>query len=102
MFKRIAQVPDFEIEVLVALPGDAEDPPPLYMTVAYRPARELDALTTEGGLPGFARGVVRGWRGHEAPFSAEEFDEFLSQYPSASRAIWEAYTAAIGKAKRKN
>lgn len=27
MFKRIAQVPDFEIEVLVALPGDAEDPP---------------------------------------------------------------------------
>lgn len=100
MFKRMASVPDFWIDVLIALPA-GEQPPPLPMLVAYRPAKELDELVRRG-LHEFARAVVRDWRDHEDAFSAEAFDNLLDQYPAAARAIWDAYTKAIGEARRKN
>lgn len=100
MFKRIAQVPDFEVSVLIALPA-GEDPPPLPMMVRYMPTDEIDALVKDS-LAAFARRAVVGWRDHEDEFSAEAFDVFLQQYPAAPRAIWDAYTKAIGEAKRKN
>jgi len=100
VFKRLAEVPDFEINVLIALPA-GDDPPPLPMMVRYMSTDQIDALVKDG-LPSFARGVVVGWRDHEDAFSAEAFDIFLQQYPAAPRAIWDAYTKAIGEAKRKN
>lgn len=100
MFKRMAQVPDFEVEVLIALPA-GDDPPPLPMMVRYMPTDKLDEKV-RAGLGEFARAVVVGWRDHEDAFSAEAFEVFLQQYPAAPRAIWDAYTKAIGEAKRKN
>lgn len=100
VFRRTAQVPDFEVEVLVPLPA-GEQPPPLPMTVRYLPASEINRLTRED-LSKFARAAVTGWRDHEDPFSAEAFENFLDQYPTAPRAIWDAYSRALVEAKRKN
>lgn len=100
VFRRTAQVPDFEIQVLVALPA-GEQPPPLPMMVRYLPASEINRLVRDD-LAAFTRAVVTGWRDHEDPFSKEALDNFLDQYPSGARAVWDAYSKALGEAKRKN
>lgn len=48
--------------------------------------------------------VVKGWDGVDQKFSAEAFASLLNNYPSAPRAIMDAYVQALldGKEKAKN
>ncbi len=101
MFKLLAQVPPFWIDVEIAVPA-GDQPPVLPLLVEYRPASELDKLVQEGGLGAFLRAVARDWRDVEVPFSPEALNQLIDQYPASPAAVWNAYTKAIRDAKRKN
>ena len=46
--------------------------------------------------------IVSGWEGVDEKFSAEALDTLLDNYPSAARAIFEAYNKGLFEGKQKN
>ena len=46
--------------------------------------------------------IVSGWEGVDEKFSAESLDTLLDNYPSAARAIFEAYNKGLFEGKQKN
>lgn len=46
--------------------------------------------------------IIVGWKGVDAPYSKENLDLFLDNYPSSSREMFEAFRRELMEARTKN
>lgn len=93
--------PTFQASVSIPVPGGETGT--LNITFKHRPLKELTALELEEGktIPSLLVDLIDGWALPE-PFSAENLDTLLNNYPQAGQAIMKTYYEELLGAREKN
>lgn len=101
--------PTFKSEVLIPVPGGSTAKVKFVLKHKSRSALKefFNSLTsTEGGesRPDHEAlmELVDGWEGVDQPFSQENLETLVDNYPGAARAIFDAYNSALFEAREKN
>ena len=103
MFK-LQPKPTFWAKVPVSIPGESK---PANIEVEFkhlgRESLKTFFETLDGKTDGEALSeIVCNWRGIDAEFSRDSFDELLSNYPSTAISLFTTYRQEVMEAKAKN
>lgn len=94
----------FKATIGLSVPGEAA---PVDVTIEYRAlprdemTKYIDSLKDSSDLDALAT-IVIGWEGMDAPFSKDNLAVLVSNYPLASREIFDGFQREYFEAKRKN
>lgn len=96
--------PTFKATVALSVPGE---PDPSCIEVEFRYLGKRAAKEYFGGLGGKSDaealgGLIVGWAGVDAPYSADALAQLLDNYPASAGELFEAYRVELLEAKRKN
>lgn len=99
--------PTFKAEVVIATPGGGEGK--IKFEFVHKGRKALKAFFASLGEGETARedaeallDLVAGWEGVDEKFSPEALGTLLDNYPSAAKAIFEAYNAGLFEGRAKN
>ncbi len=96
--------PTFKARVPVSVPGEAVSPE-IVVEFRYLGKKAVaDYFRNLGGKSDAEAlaGIVVGWEGVDAEYSAETLAELLDNYPAAAADLFEVYRRELLEAKRKN
>ncbi|MDP2808639.1 MAG: phage tail assembly chaperone [Rhodocyclaceae bacterium] len=96
--------PTFKARVPVSVPGEAVSPEIVVEFRALGKKAVVDYFRSLGGKSDAEAlaGIVVGWEGVDADYSAETLAQLLDNYPAAAADLFEAYRRELLEAKRKN
>lgn len=103
MFK-INPNPTFTAKVPLSIPGEAK---PAMVDVEFKhlSKKAIKAFfeNLEGKSDAESLGeIIVGWKGIDAPFSAETLEKLLDNYPAAGRELFDAFRVELMEARAKN